>query len=182
MDPTPMGPFPHGEWDPLGVVFTIEDLDLAQMVLGQGPPAAHQVLERMTFDIHAYSVFASPEEYLIGSFLDPTLIPSPNCNSLMSSSQEGCGGIPLPMEEKYSGDLIIPDFTGILDVDGSFWSDNNVAGEAPADQDDREASGPARKCMKSDSCTGDDYDAGTNVPENLKTRMPGASGDVSKVD
>lgn len=201
MEPTPMGAFPCGDWDPLSLLFTNEDLDLTHK--------ANQMYDEMSFEIPADYISATFGGYpadqtmpgIRGSFLNPTQ--SPNCSSLAGSSQEGSFGsglsnsfseyyteLPMLMEERYSGDSFVPDFMGILAGEGFCQSDddnnNNPGSDVGAEQ---EASVPAakrlqpeRKCTKSKPSTGEEDIAGTDVIQNPKKRKPRAPEDVSKAD
>ncbi|XP_031390407.1 transcription factor bHLH74-like [Punica granatum] len=185
-----LGAFPYGDqWDPLSVLFNNEDLEMTQRLLGQCPPG---------LEIPRDCFFASPEEFpedqmmpagMCEGFLNPALTPSRN--SLMgSSSQEGSyastsvdghyypGMSTFSMEEKYSGESFVPDFTGILAGEGFCQSDNNAAcTDVWAEQLEQQAvvkrSQP--KCTGSNSCTAEEDDAETDAPENLKKRKPRAS-------
>lgn len=201
-----MEAFPYGDWDPLSLLFTNEDLDLTQRaVLGECSPEI--MYDRMSPGFPADYISAVPGGSLVdqtmpgicGSSLNPTL--SPNCSSLGGNSQEGsyASGLsnsfheyytemPILMEERYSGDSFVPDFMGILTGECVRQNDdnnNNQDGEVPANQ---EASVPAanrlqpkRKCTRSKSCSGEENNADTEATQNPKKRRPRAPEDVSKL-
>lgn len=76
----PMGAFSSGEWDPLGMLFSHEDLDFAQRLLGQNPFANHcQISEMCEDDAMFGSSFIAP---------NPNFL---NCSSLQESSYYSTG-------------------------------------------------------------------------------------------
>ncbi|PKI45930.1 transcription factor bHLH85-like [Punica granatum] len=187
-----LGAFPYGDqWDPLSILFNNEDLEMTQRLLGQCPPG---------LEIPTDCFFTSPEEFpedqtmpagMCEGFLNPALTPSRN--SLMgSSSQDGSyastgfdghyypGMSTFSMEEKYSGESFVPDFTGILAGEGFCQSDNNAAGsDIQAEPVEQQAAvkrlQPKRGYTGSNSCTAEKDDAETDAPKNLKKRKPCAS-------